>query len=460
MLRKILSRNKHEGQAQHSAEPQAHQPAAGARKSFDFKAFLKKRWPLIAIILIFALSMHIRLVGYYNPDGTQRWPWLRNVDSYNFLYDIEDVVENGGIASRFDNLTLAPYGAERHGLGVGLYQYLTAYGYIAYNFFFPTPLEMFVAWFPPLIASLITIPAYFIGRILYDRKAGILTAFFMVFAPSIIARSLGGDPDSDAFVTFFPMLSIALFLLAYKYFDKEKLFASKNVMLGVVNGLILGFFALSWSGYWFVFTLYLGFLVVKLLYDIAKHIKHKENVKRQIWKDVKAPAFLVGTMLVMFWVVTVPLIGSDFALDPFLQPIGMSSLFGSGIKSESGEFPNVYVSVAELQVGGQVKDVAIRSSGVDTAASVSRLPVELLLVLSPFMMTIFALGYLGYSFYRRREHIDTLIFIGLWNIGMIYASVVAIRFAIFLAPVFAICTGIFLSKLWKIATGEDKVVGK
>ncbi|GEM_PF-975817 len=422
--------------------------------------FLKKNWHIIAILIIIILSMHLRLAGYFNPDGTTRWPYLRNIDSYAFLYEIEDIVKNGGVISNYDPLSFAPYGAYRQGLGTGIYQYITAYAYSAYNFLFPGPLERFVAWFPPLIASLIAIPAYFIGRVLYDRKAGVLAAFFIVFAPSIIARSLGGDPDSDAFVTFFPMLSMAIFLVAYKYFDKEKLLAKKNIILGVLNGIALGFFAVSWSGYWFVFALYLGFLMIKVIYDVLKHIKHRENVMAQVWKDVKAPVFLVVTMLVMFWVITIPLIGAYFALDPFVQPLGLSGFFGSGIKSEGGEFPNVYVSVAELQVGGQVRDVAVRSAGIDTAAGVSGLPTELLLILSPFMMTILALAYLIYSFYKRREHADTLIFLGLWAIGMIYASVVAVRFAIFLTPVFSICAAIFLSKVWRMAIGEDKTVTK
>jgi asparagine N-glycosylation enzyme membrane subunit Stt3 len=430
--------------------------------------FLRAHWAFIAIAALFILSVYIRMAGYYNfADGSYRWPYLRNIDSYAFFADVEDIVQ--GNRMDYNDLALAPYGTTRAWPYSGVYQYASAYSYMIYNSAFPIPLDRYMAWFPAIFASLLVIPAYYIGKILYDRKAGVLTALFMTFSPQIMSRTLGGDPDNDGFVMLVAMLSVALFLFTYKYYSKQEslirkagyLQRAKNLALGLVNGIVLGFFGVSWAGYWFVFVLFLGFLALKVVLSVARHFKHRENLLRAIIKDVKQPVFLVAIMLVGFWAVTVPIFGPHWFYDPVLQPLGLSGVLagsGGGIKGEAFEFPNVYVSVAELQLGGQVRDVAIRSSGVDTAASVSRLPLELLLILSPFIMSILAIGYLGYSYYKRREHGDTLLFVGLWAIGMVYASVVAVRFAIFLAPVFAICSSIFMAKAWRIVTGQDKTV--
>ena len=74
----------------------------------------------------------------------------------------------------------------------------------------------FLIWFPAVLAALMAIPMYFIGKILYDRKAGILAAAFFVFDTAIISRTLGGDPDSDGIVLILPLIIIVLFLYTYK----------------------------------------------------------------------------------------------------------------------------------------------------------------------------------------------------------------------------------------------------
>ena len=149
--------------------------------------------------------------------------------------------------------------------------------------------------------------------------------------------------------------------------------------------------------------------------------------------------------------------GPGFALNPFSQ-VGLSSdLFGGGgIKSEEGEFPNVYVSVAELQQGGQTGAVINRAAGVEFAASTG-FDSGLLGIISPFVLSVLTFAYLIYSYYRRREHLDTLLVLVLWMIGMVYSSITAVRFGIFLSPVIAVSSSIILSKAWNIAFKKEEV---
>ena len=417
---------------------------------------LRRYWPVIAVLAIISLSMYIRLFGYFTPDGGTRLPYLRNIDSYYFYRYTENMALNNGTFPVHDDLILAPSGFN-FGPGGWLYVYLSFYAFSFANFFSTASLPYFMAWFAALLASLIAIPAYFAAKCLFDRKAGILASLFMLLTTPFMSRSLGGDPDSDAIVMLMAMISIAFFLILYKYGNKETILAKKNILLAVLTGVSLALFAYTWSGYWFSFWIIGSFIVAKVAADFLLHRKHKEDHVRVVWKHTKSLVMLSLLALIVFWVITVPYFGFRFAGDFITTPIG--SVFGGGYKGETGLFPNVGVSIAEMQAGGDAKAVAINAAGLDTAAGVSGLPLGLLTIISPFLLTLACFVYLGYSYYKRREHLDTLLFMGIWFVGFLFASTVAVRFTIFLAPVYAICSAIMLAKLWHVATGEDRSLG-
>ena len=459
MLGKFFSRKKQEGSEVLSAETEESKnapesPAAeGSKRSFNAKSLLRKHWPVIAILIIIVLSFHIRLVGFYTPDGDPKWPYLRNIDSYFFLRETEDIVNNGGMLPPHDDLMLVPEGRTR---SPSFYTVLSAsaYGLIGQPMGMSIP--DFMVWFPVLLTSLIAIPGYYIGRSLYDRKAGIFTALFFTLSPTIMARTLGGDPDSDAIVMLMMATSIAAYLVLYKKMDRDKIFSRRNILLAGIAGLGMALFAHSWGGYWFALWIIVAFIISKTGIEILLSRGRKEQFTAAL-KEAKPIILTFLMMLLAFYLFTVPFKGIDFIGDPPRAVFGSLGL-SSGLKAETGIFPNVHVSIAELQVGGDARQVAIRSAGVDTAASVSRLPLEGLLLLSPFILSLASLAYLGYSYVKRREHLDTFLFLGIWLAGMLYASIVAVRFGIFIAPVYAIASSIILAKIWRLVLGEDRVV--
>jgi len=419
---------------------------------------IKKYWPVIVILAIISLSMYIRLFGYFTPDGGTRWPYLRNIDSYYFLRETEDIISNNGVLPVFDDLRFAPLTEGNMGQrSATLYTYISAYSYSIVSSLAPQTVPAFMAWFASLLASLVAIPAYFIGKSLFDRKAGVLASIFMVLTTPFISRSLGGDPDSDAIVMLVAIASIAAFLFMHKRMSKEKVLSTRNILLAVCFATFLALFAYTWSGYWFTLWVVGSFIVLKIIADFALHRKHKEDRVRVVWKHTKQLVLLSLIGFVIFELLTVPYFGTGFATNFITAPLG--AIFGGGYKGEIGQFPNVGVSIAEMQVGGDAKAVAINAAGLDTAAGVSGLPLNLLTIVSPFLLTLACLAYLGYSYYKRREHLDTLLFMGVWFVGFLFASTVAVRFTIFLAPVYAICSAIMLAKLWRVATGEDRSLG-
>ncbi len=390
---------------------------------------LRNRWTIIVIVLIIALSMYVRLAEY-------RWPYLRNIDSYVFYRWMDEAVMNNGVLPTLDTYALAPVGFYRPPEWIYPYFYIGAYSYMAVNSIIQLPLWEFLIYFPPFLATLAVIPLYFIGKMLYDRKAGVLAAFFYIFDIGNMSRSLGGDPDSDAIVILFSMIVMASMIFVYKYASNAKSLDKKLLLYSVLTSVVLWLWYSTWAGYWYITWLFTGFIALKVLFTIVQ----KKNVKLA-WNSTKfiVISFLIYTIL--SFALTIPSYGETKITSALAGPIQFQS-----IKGEDYQFPNVYVSVAELQQSGGPKEIIERTSVLDGPA----------ILISSFFLMIYTLIYLFYSYYQKRHHLDTFFLLLVWFLGPFFATLVAIRFSILFSAPLAIGSAILLSKLIRMGTGEDK----
>ncbi len=392
------------------------------------KSFLQKHWVAISLIIIFFLSFYIRVYHFH-------LPYLYNIDSYFQLRRMKYIVNghtefltierNGRLINttdlKYDPLMLAPNGKL---LYLNPYHYLGAYLYMLFRLFIPgLELWKFSVYLPAFIISLIVFFGYLLGKALYDKKAGVLAAFLMAFNPSIMSRTLGGDPDSDCIVLLLPVVVLSLYFLGYQHM-KSSWKDKKGILFYVLSGISFTIFALTWVS-WYVFYLILGFVV---LYSIVRIIQDRgiEKSLINVW---------IGYLIFLFVFVAI-ITPIDF---PRLRGNLVGPFQSLNLKSETGNFPNVYVSVAELMPGGGIGNVALRAG------------------VSIFVMSILALFfYLLPSYIMKRKHLEPLILLGLWIIAPLYAALVAVRFTILLALPLSLGAAIFLSKIWRWFSGEDK----
>src|SRR3989344_2195391 len=390
---------------------------------------IKNRWVIIAIIIIILLSMYVRLVDY-------RWPYLRNIDSYVFYRWMDEIVLNNGVLPTLDTYQIAPNGFYRPPEWIYPYFYIGAYAYMIANSVISLTLVEFLIYFPAFLATLAVIPLYFIGKMLYDRKAGVLAAFIYVFDISNLSRSLGGDPDSDVVVILISTIVMAAMIFTYKYANDAKRLDKKLLLYSVLTSVVLWGWYSTWAGYWYITWLFTGFIALKLLFTIMK----KRNVKLG-WHDKKyiIISFVIYTAL--SFALTVPSYGDTKITSALAGPIQFQS-----IKGEDYQFPNVYVSVAELQQSGGPREIIERPSVVGGPA----------ILISSFFLMIYTLIYLLYSYYKKRHHVDTVLLLLVWFLGPFTATIVAIRFSTLFSAPLAIGSAILLSKLVRMGTGEDK----
>jgi asparagine N-glycosylation enzyme membrane subunit Stt3 len=351
-------------------------------------------------------------------------------------------VQNGGFLPPHDNYMLAPNGINR-AMELFPYQNFAAWSYMFLHAFLPNlEIWQYLVYLPAFLAVLAAIPTYFIVKTLYDRKAAVLAAFFIVFDISNVSRSLAGDPDTDAMVILMPLIVMAFFLYTYKYIDGKKSFDIKALLFIMLTGILLGLWTFTWIGYWYITWLITGFFVIKFLLNFVKFRKIKDA-----WQPIKYPVFSYMIMLVIFMLMVIPFYGTSRVLYTVTGPFEFSA-----IKTEENiKFPNVYVSVAELQESGGIKDIIQRTSVIDFNTN------PLAIFISPFFFIIYALIYLTYSYYKKGQHIDTVILLLIWFIGPFIATIVAVRFSLLFSAPMAIGSGILLSKAWNMITKGEKI---
>ncbi|MBI2971127.1 MAG: hypothetical protein HYY37_01765 [Candidatus Aenigmarchaeota archaeon] len=403
---------------------------------------LERYWTVVAILFIMSLSVHVRILDY-------NWPYLRNIDSYAFYRDMELIIQYGDKPASEPLFVPSYNGGDGAGdlkfvglSGLYLYQRLGAYSYLAARQFIPSlELWRYLIYFPALLVSLAAIPMYYIGKLLYDRKAGVLAAFFILFDISIVSRSLGGDPDSDAIVIIVPLVVLTLYLITYRHFEKIKGIDKMGILYGVLVAASLVVWHQVWGGYWYSIWLITGFLLGKLAIDAVQAKNGKQSFMSMV-HQFQALAIILAA----FFVLDYHFVGIGAITTTVTGPFEYQA-----IKSEEGkEFPNVYVSVAELQESGSIKDIVQRTSPLSGAP----------LLLSPYMLTFYALIYLSYACLKQRKHLETFIILFLWFVGPLLATLVAVRFTILFAAPMALGSGILLSKALRMTLGQDKTLGE
>ncbi|MCD6557938.1 MAG: hypothetical protein J7K31_02790 [Candidatus Aenigmarchaeota archaeon] len=396
---------------------------------------VQRHWVKLALLLIVFLAFYIRIFAF-------NYPYLINIDSYYFYRYMNFIVEDGKIPD-IDPYMLAPEGLNTRSVPK-FYMYLGAYSYLFFKHFLPNlELWRYLIYFPAAIAALCAIPVYFIGKYLFDRKAGVIAAFFLIFNPFNMTRTLGGDPDSDGIVLLMTLVPVALFLATQKSIERDGL-KKQPLLLSVATGIALALFAHTWGGSWYVVWLFAGFVVLKLIAELVIFGNFKKT-----WKQNKNNLVSLFVIFLIFSLLVVPFFGISKIVGIIESPFGALRM-----KSEAARrFPNVWVSIAEMMSPegktfyDKINTIATRATGMPLGGIST--------IVHPFFLAVYSMLYFVISYTKRKKHLDSLIFMFLWFIGPLYASIVAVRFVILLSTPLIVLSSIALAKLFDIIMGKD-----
>jgi asparagine N-glycosylation enzyme membrane subunit Stt3 len=117
----------------------------------------------------------------------------------------------------------------------------------------------FLQWailYPAVMGALATIVMFFIGRELYDYKAGLFAAFFLAVIPAFITRTSAGFFDKEPTFGFFMITAVYFFVAAYR---------RNSWKLGILAGLFLGIANISSGLGRYIYIFYFIFSTILLV---------------------------------------------------------------------------------------------------------------------------------------------------------------------------------------------------
>jgi len=123
-----------------------------------------------------------------------------------------------------------------------------------------------MAFVPALFGALLVFPVYFIGKILFGRKAGLLSAFLIAIIPIEISSGHGSafglfDHDSINLLCYF--LVFLFMILSIK--EKDRM---RSILYALLGGVALAALSLTWVDAMFLYVVITIYVVVQLFFDI------------------------------------------------------------------------------------------------------------------------------------------------------------------------------------------------
>ena len=279
-------------------------------------------------------------------------PYFSEMDSYYNLRLTENYVDHGYVGDiKYDNGTqmdmhrYAPDGnVINYELGI---VYVTSFIHdIVNQFFGHHGIREVAFWTGAFVASLAVIPAFIFARRLTNDWGAIAATLIIVLAPNYFAHTFPGFFDTDMFYYIFSLFFIFFFVECIRT-DNLAL----KVIYAVLSIVSIGLFSQSWTGYIF----YVGLMgIFAVVYLIACYIfnigeDNQDQYSNKLSWFIHQKEFLSIILLLVIGAIGLGIFkGVDTVTGIFGTLLNLLSLQSTA--RVVGGFPNVLISVAEMQM--------------------------------------------------------------------------------------------------------------
>jgi oligosaccharyl transferase (archaeosortase A-associated) len=445
----------------------------------------KRKLPPIAIVgiilaVLCGISLYIRIALPYDQVFHNGQIWFLETDSYFYIRNIENLVHNFPHFNAFDPYMLYPGGGG--GLIRPFFAWLVAAIILLVSHGAPSlhTIEVVAAYVPPILGTLTLIPVYFIGKELFNRWMGVISAALVAILPGeFMHRSLLGFTDHHVAETLFSAVCILFLIMAIKrarereisfdhFLNKNWSTIAKPLIYSLLAGVFLGIYLLTWQGgLMFVFIIF-AYLVIQFIVD---HLRHKSADYLCI---VGTSLFLIAfLMLLPIWgslgtidfvsllfAIVAPIVLSVIsrlmagrALKPVYYPLTLLGLAGIGLAALHAINPFLLQSMLSQF------SIFAPSGAMLTVMEVE--PMTAMMGWSNFTTSFFisfiSFGMLIYVAIKEKSADKTLFLV--WSIIMLIANLSQRRFGYYYVVNVALLTGYFSWKMLDIA-GLSKVLAK
>jgi len=441
--------------------------------------------PIVIVGIILAalcgISLYIRIALPYDQIFVNDWVWFRETDAYYYIRNIENLVNNFPRFNSFDPYILYPGGAG--GLARPFFGWLVAGISLLVSGGAPTQhtIEVVGAYMPAILGTLTLIPVYFIGKELFNRWVGVISAALVVILPGeFLHRSLLGFTDHHVAETLFSTMCILFLIMAIKRArEREISFGhlisrdgskiTKPLVYTLFAGVFLGMYLLNWQGGLLLAFIIFAYLVIQFIVD---HLRHKSSDYLCI---VGTPLFLIAFLILLPILgnssldtisrvslpiaIVVPIVLSVIsrlmagrAWRPVYYPLTLLGLAGIGLATLHAINPSLFQSMLDkfgiFAPGGAMLTV-LEVQPLLFPAGQFTLQIAWSNFTTSFFISFVSFGMLIYVANREKSADKTLFLV--WSIIMLMAALAQRRFGYYYAVNAALLTGYFSWKMLDIA---------
>lgn len=118
-----------------------------------------------------------------------------------------------------------------------------------------------IKFFPAIFGALISVAMYFLGKEMYDKKTGIVFAFFAAIVPAFVYRTMAGFFEDDS-LGFLPMIIAMVFFVRAM---KNAEFNKSTVLNSVLAAFFMFVMAITWQGFGFAWMIYPPYFVATVI---------------------------------------------------------------------------------------------------------------------------------------------------------------------------------------------------
>ncbi len=237
----------------------------------------------IILVLFFGIALYLRVYLPYHQVFSGEWIRFTSVDAYYHLRLVDNLVHNFPQLINFDPYFIYPTGVYID--NIHFFDWLLAGIIWVIGLGAPTQhtIDVVASYFPAILATLTVIPVYFIGKELFGRLAGVISAGLIAILPGeFLGRSILGFTDHHIAETLFSATAMMFLILAIKasrerglsfdrLWQRDWAMLRKPAVLSLCAGLSLGIYLVTWAGgLLFVFIIAVYF-VVQFIIDYLRH---------------------------------------------------------------------------------------------------------------------------------------------------------------------------------------------
>ncbi|MBD3227305.1 MAG: hypothetical protein GF329_03880 [Candidatus Lokiarchaeota archaeon] len=208
----------------------------------------------ITLIFIFIVALIMRLTPVFYAEAE-----IHALDPYVQFRCVNYILDNGffSFMNWHDDLSWVPYGKD---MWRSLYPGTPLSGITVYyllNFIgIPVTILQACVITPAIIGALTVVLMYFLGKVIANKKVGILAALFLMVMPGHMQRTYAGFFDNEALGIF----SIVATLLFFAHSLKKG-----SILTGILGGLSLGILGCTWGSWSYVYALLSLFAFILVL---------------------------------------------------------------------------------------------------------------------------------------------------------------------------------------------------